>query len=335
MDELTLRPYRSGDEVGILASFNLVFREVCGPSYVDRDLATWRWQFADNPAGKRIHLAVAADGTIAAQYAALPVRAVTPNGPTVFCQIVDSFVHPAYRQGLKRPGLFAITARAALEEWVAAGDGLFFGMPVETARKMSVRFLGYTTWRSVDYLARDAGAGADAGPGGLEVSRVERPSADVDALAQRVATEKGMCTVRTAAHLAWRYQRCPTGCYELVEARRAGQLAGVMVLRPVHELVASACTIAELVVPRADAEALDALLACATRRARELGRRQVMALFPPQSYEGGALHARGFETEPSAATFFRSIGCRLAQPGLDFVQVGERWWYTLGDFDLV
>ena len=61
---LTIRPYEAGDEAAILSTFNLVFREVCGPDYVDRTLAQWRWAYPDNPAGHRISLAVAEDGTL-------------------------------------------------------------------------------------------------------------------------------------------------------------------------------------------------------------------------------------------------------------------------------
>jgi hypothetical protein len=59
---LVIRPYRPGDEHAILRTFNLVFREVCGPGYVDRTLAQWRWAWLDNPIGHRISLAVADDG---------------------------------------------------------------------------------------------------------------------------------------------------------------------------------------------------------------------------------------------------------------------------------
>ncbi|HLU40580.1 MAG TPA: hypothetical protein VK081_14440, partial [Planctomycetota bacterium] len=87
MDSLVVRPYEPGDEHAILRSFNLVFGEMGGEGYVDRDLAAWRWAYLDNPAGMRVHVAVAPDGTIAGHYAALPVRAVTSVGPTVFAQI--------------------------------------------------------------------------------------------------------------------------------------------------------------------------------------------------------------------------------------------------------
>src|SRR5690606_32974041 len=209
------------------------------------------------------------------------------------------------------------------------------GMPVENARRMSVRFLGYTTLRSVDYLCRASDQGSDVPPAGVELLRVDRPSPDIDDRAAEHAAEKGCTNLRTATYLAWRYARCPSGCYESWEARRAGRLVGFAVLRPVHDLLPQSCTIAELLTRSGDGEALDALVACATARARAHGRRRILAVFPPQAREAGALHDRGFESEPSARTFFRSIGCRLAQPGLTFSEVGQRWWYTLGDFDLV
>lgn len=183
MDDLTVWLYAPGDEHAILTSFNAVFREVCGPTYVDRTLDHWRWQYADNPAGIRAHVAMTKDGICAAHYAALPVRAVTPRGPTVFSQIVDSFVLQRFRQGLKRPGLFVGTAVPAMEHWLSLGDAMFHGMPVEDARRMSVRFMGYTTWRSIDYLVRDAREGGDAVPSGIAIAAVAKVSPDADGLA--------------------------------------------------------------------------------------------------------------------------------------------------------
>ena len=78
--ELEIRKYRPGDEGAILDTFNLVFREVCGAGYVDRTMAQWQWQYRDNPQGNRIWLAVAADGTVAAQYAGVPLLVDTPWG---------------------------------------------------------------------------------------------------------------------------------------------------------------------------------------------------------------------------------------------------------------
>ena len=107
--ELEIRKYRPGDEGAILDTFNLVFREVCGAGYVDRTMAQWQWQYRDNPQGNRIWLAVAADGTVAAQYAGVPLLVDTPWGAKTFVHCVDSMTHPDWRQGLKRKGLFVLT----------------------------------------------------------------------------------------------------------------------------------------------------------------------------------------------------------------------------------
>ena len=45
-EDLTIRLYQDGDEHKILETFNLVFREVCGPEYVDRTLEQWQWAYA-------------------------------------------------------------------------------------------------------------------------------------------------------------------------------------------------------------------------------------------------------------------------------------------------
>ncbi len=86
LPDLTIRPYRPGDEVGILATFNRVFREVCGEGYVDRTLAQWLWQYIDNPAGYRMSLAAAPDGTIAeiagADGSVTPLPRFTTTPPT-------------------------------------------------------------------------------------------------------------------------------------------------------------------------------------------------------------------------------------------------------------
>ncbi|MEC8653018.1 MAG: hypothetical protein VXY92_10690, partial [Planctomycetota bacterium] len=106
---LTIRPYEAGDEDAILRTFNLVFREVCGPDYVDRTLAQWRWAYPANPAGHRISLAVADDGTVASQYAGMPMRYDTPWGEQLLIHCVDSMTHPRWRQGLKAKSLFVET----------------------------------------------------------------------------------------------------------------------------------------------------------------------------------------------------------------------------------
>src|SRR5258705_294355 len=167
-----LRPYRPGDEAAILKTFNVVFRAVCGPTYTDRGLEFWRWEFGAHEHGHRIALAVLDDGTVAAQYAGVPLQVHTSFGPKVFVHIVDSFVHPEHRKGLKKPGLFVETAQPWFEDCRARGDAVLYGYPVATAERIGQRYLEYHRLRVVDYLCRDANAGNIAVPGAILVERV-------------------------------------------------------------------------------------------------------------------------------------------------------------------
>lgn len=335
LTELEIRPYRDGDGPAILAAFNDVFRATNGPGYVERTLEEWRWLFLENPAGHRIHAAWTEDGVCAAQYAALPVRARTPAGETTFCQIVDSFVRPEFRAGLKRPGLFIGTAREALAAWCARGDGLFWGLPVPQAKRISIRFLDYVEWRPLEYLCRPVEDGDVARPGGIELRKVSVLGSELAALGGSVLERQAVVQLRDAAYLNWRYGRRPGRPYELYEGRRNGTVQGFVALRVEHELVPGACSLAELLVQPGDEEMLDALLGVATERARARGRGELLAVFPPESAEANGLLARGFHVVPSERTHYRSIGVRLEQSGLTLDALERGWWYSLGDSDLV
>ena len=332
--EPVIREYRPGDEHGILASFNVVFREVCGPGYQDRDLAFWRWLFEQNPAGRRITVAVAPDGTIAAHYAGIPYVMQTLFGDCVFGQGVDSFVHPRFRAGLKKPGLFVETAIPWFADAEARGDAVIYGYPVPVAERIGARALGYTHVRVVNYLCRDVARPALA-PANVPVEAVRAVPADIEALRVRCERGKGCAIRRDARYLEWRYLRCPGEPYVLLAARRAGALCGLAALRPVHELVPGACGIADWLVPPEDGETADALVAAAAEHARAAGRSVLLAVFPDPAPEHGLFRARGFEVRPSSQWLERRLMHRSFDARMTTAWLAEHWWYTLGDSDLV
>lgn len=332
---VVIRPYRDGDEGGIVDTFNRVFREVCGEGYVDRALPFWAWEFRDRGAGRRISLAAAPDGRIAAQYAGVPLRTRTEFGDTVFVHIVDSFVHPEFRAGLKRPGLFVETALPWFDDCHARGDAVLFGYPVPTAERIGQRYLGYDRLRVVDYLCRDAGAGDIAGPQDVEVERMLVLGDEVDVLTATFLADKRCTTVRDRAYLQWRYLDVPQSPYELWGARRHGELVGLLALRPKHELVPDSTCIADLLTKTGDEPAVDALLALATRRARHANRATLMTIFAEPSVEHAQLRARGFAVVPSAQWLERRLTHRIYHPRITTPWLLEHWWYTLGDTDLV
>lgn len=335
MTEVAIRWYRPGDEHAILQTFNLVFRDVCGPGYLDRTLEQWRWAFLQNPAGHRISLAVAADGTVASQYAGMPMFCDTPWGERRFVHCVDSMTHPAYRSGLKTKSLFVETCMPFWAHCREIGDALFYGFPVDAAFRIGQRYLKYVMMTVIDYLIRPAAAGALPMPSGLEVQAVAAVPPDIGGLYELVRADKRCLVRRDYRYLLWRYLQNPARAdYELWTVRRSGRLAGLMVCKPGGGLVPDAATIVDWLVPEHDAAAAEALLAAAVRRQQEAGKQRLMTVLPPWSHESRALQQRGFVWTPSANWLQRRLVHNICIPQVTPEFLAEHWWYTLGDTDL-
>lgn len=332
---VTIRPYRPGDEHAILATFNLVFRAVCGPGYVDRTLEQWRWAYLDNPAGHRISLAVADDGTIASQYAGMPMLYDTPWGGQRFVHCVDSMTHPDWRQGLRAKSLFVETCLPFWAHSRAIGDALFYGFPVDAAFRIGQRYLDYEMMTIVDYLIRDRTAPPLPAPGGLDVQKVGAVPPDIGGLYDVVRAEKACLLRRDYRYVAWRYVDNPARAdYELWTVRRSGRLAGLLVLKPGSGLAPDAATIVDWLVSEHDAAAGEALLAVAVRRQHEEQKERLLAVFPPWSAEHRTLVARGFALVPSATWLQRRLIHNICKPQITPAFLAQNWWYTLGDSDL-
>ncbi len=335
--DLTIRSYQPGDEAQILATFNRVFREVCGEGFVDRTLEQWRWQYLENPMGHRMSLAVAPDGTVVSQYAGVPVLADTAFGEQTFVHCVDSMTHPDWRKGLKRPGIFVLTGWPFSAHSRQIGDAVLYGFPVEMAERIGRKYLEYHFLRVIDFLARDAAQGALPLPAGLRVERVTAVPDDVAALYARMRAGKQCLLRRDRRYLHWRYVQNPSRAdYELWTVRDAGgSLRALGVLRPIHELAPDSCTLADLVVAGDDAPALDGLLHVLTAQAGERGRQRALVVLPEQSPEAAHLRGRGFTTLPSRNWLERRLVYLITGSPITEEFLAEQWWYTLGDSDLV
>lgn len=332
--ELTIRRYRPGDERQILATFNRVFREVCGEGFVDRTMEQWTWQYVDNPAGWRMSLAVAGDGTIVSQYAGVPMFVDSPWGELRFVHCVDSMTHPDWRQGLKRPGIFVVTGLPFSAWSRRIGDAVLYGFPVDVAWRIGSRYLEYHFLRIIDFLLREPAAGVVAAPAGVELERVDAIPADVDALYAAVRGEKQLLLRRNLGYLDWRYVQNPArGDYELWTARVGGELRGFMVLKPKGALVPDGATVVDWLCRERDEDAAQALLHAATRRAAE-ERRTLLAVFPEWSHEWRRFEQAGFVKRPSKDWLERRLVFLITGTPITEDALREQWWYSLGDSDL-
>lgn len=339
MAEIEFREYQDDDEHGILETFNQTFAASWGEGYVDRSVEHWSWLYRDNPAGHRIMLGVDREsGKIACQYAGIPMRVRGPDGAELsFFHAVDSMVHPDYRQGLRKRGLFLEVAERYFERFGGAEDHLGFGYPIRPAWRIGERFLGYRLVRTLDFYVRNVEE--LAAPPALEASVLSMRDGggvedrELDALFEKLGPQHACVTIKDARYLRWRYGAAAPSEYFLALARREGEAVGWWMLRAEGGLVPDAATIGDFLAPD-DTDVHGALLAASLAFAHEHTCAQLVAVTNPQLPFGRALAASGFAERPSSEWFERKLGSRDWTSGLSQEWLAENWSYCLGDSDL-
>ncbi len=334
-DDIEIRAYRPGDEQRILDAFNLVFRETCGPAYVDRTMEHWAWQYLRNPLGNRIMLAVAGDGTVASQYAGVPMLADTPWGPQRFVHCVDSMTHPSYRQGLQKQALFTQVGARYGDDCLVVGEAMCFGLPVDMAFRIGQRYLQYHMMRTIDFLVRDRATPPPEHDASIRCERAEKLPPDLEGLWAAVRADKECLVRKDRAYLQWRYADHPErSAYEFWTARTGERLRGMLVMRREQGLVPDGAVIVDWIVPEGDTATSAALIAAASQRQSELGRQRLITVVPPWSAEHAMFAQHGFVCTPSSQWMQRRMvhGIHLASLTPDYL--ASHWWYMLGDTDL-
>lgn len=254
---VVIRPYQPGDEAAINRGFNRAFG-------LQRPLEEWRWKFAAGPGEHSIHLALAPDGEVVAQFAALAVRVRVGERTVVAGHSVDAFC--LRRSGLARRGLFArLAERFYAERCGAGGLAFLFGFPGERHLELGRAQLGYASPVPVPVWRR----GLEEARRGWSRHRLREgfDPAAVDDLWRRAADRHPFSAVRDAAWLGRRYTGRPGVDYLHLGAFRHGRADAWAVLR----LDGPVARWAELLWDGRDRRALAVLDAEAVRRAREAG----------------------------------------------------------------
>ena len=328
MSEYEFRAYRPGDEEGILASFNRVFSED-DPTFQPRQMSDWRWAYTDNPGGIRVFVAMHGE-TVAAHYASQPSRVWIEGEERIFAQIIDSFVHPEHRKGLKRPGLFVQTAIDMLDEFCGPDKDLVtYGWPIEEAWRMGKRFLRYELVRSQLILSRPPGEGSAELPAGVEV--LDRWSDDVRDLWQRASESWGASIIRDAAYLNWRFCDNPRHDYTRVVLRDGDRLRGSLVFRVAPWPLPGSGLVMDWLVPEGDAEAGELLHEAALALGRAQGAHNLLAIFPEWSAWFRRFQDHGWLGRPS--DYLMSGRKNAPQHTMEWLR--DHWWYQFAEMDLV
>ena len=330
--EYLVREYEPGDEEAILASFNRVFAEV-EPGFVPRTLPEWRWRYRENPSGLRIFLALTPEGEVISQFAGIPQRALLEGRPAHFSQGVDSFTHPRFRRGLKRPGYFVLTAWPYVEHYSGpppGGDTMMWGLPVWQAWRIGKRFLQEELVRTQLKLVLRPGRFRPAPAPGVEVEEVARFPAELDPWFPRAAAPHAAIAVRDSAQLDWRFTRHPTRRYAVGLARRGRELLGYAVYRRGSFDGEESGLVCDWLTLPGQPAAAAALRQWLQDRARAEGEERLTALFPDTAPEWLDFQRAGYTVRPTryfmvARSFVEHYSVRWFH---------RSWYYTLGETDL-
>jgi hypothetical protein len=330
MTDLTIRPFRPGDEAGLLAGHNQIFPP--------RSRAHWDWKFRDNPTGQ-IHIMVAEHATagLVGAYVTLPAPFVIEGRRRLVGQCVDLWVLPEHRRAGPRPGLFVNLALAHYEAWGGKAEhqnSFHHGWPIATWR-IGQKYLRYEMVRDWDFLFREMPAGGfrpRAVAAELQVRAVARFDADTDALWAEFAQTTQLAAIRDSRQLNWRYADAHDQTYELFECRetRTNRLRGIAVMARRDFALANTFLIVDWLVPADDHDATAALVATAERRANELGTAALATLF--QHRDPRFLHFQRLGFLVFGTIYFQVV-IPFDTHETQFFK--EQWYHTLGDSDLV
>lgn len=332
---LTLRPLLPDEDEAALRCHNEVFA-AAPTGQPPRSLAHWRWKFLQNPTGRlQQMLAVHPAAGVVGVYAAWPVPVTIGGRRSFAAQAVDHCVRPAWLRHGGDAGLFAHLGHAFLDRWLGTGDdqALFvYGLPVAGWRS-GARHLGWQIVRDWDMTFRELSAGTPprAVPGELEVRRVPRFDAACDGLFARLEPGFGVATVRDSRWLNWRYADHPERRYVLHECRERanGALRGVCVSVVGDVLRPHTTYLVDWLQSADDDAAMTAMLAAVEAQAQQDGTGLVASVWNPMDPRFLAMQDHGYRVR--GTPWFLAIASATYDP----VFFREKWYFTLGDSDLL
>jgi hypothetical protein len=311
------RPYRAGDEQGILRLFHLTFRQ-------DKSPGRWRWEFIDNPCGiTNVSVLEHAGAGIVGHYAGIVVPFHIEGDVVRAAQGADLMIHPRFRTH----EAFARLVREYLRLSRAQGILLHYGFNERAVARSHRRLFGATLVPVSEWACPIRGDARDVPPSGARrIVQTDAFDARADLLWERVKTHYPCAVVRDRRYLAWRYDRRSDREYTLWELResRTDALAALAVLGA-HE---SDGLLLELLADPTDHDAVTALLRWAVIHAAASGKRRVLAWLSGDQLQACA-RTVGFQ--PLAPRFYLDLLNPDRSMSLETLRA---FHYTLGDYDV-
>lgn len=328
------RPYRPGDEHGILALRRVAFGNL---DPVRLSMAAWRWQFRDNPAGPPFIRLAECRGRIVAQYAVIPMRVTVDGCERTLAFSCDTMTHPAFQ----RRGLFSLLAGAVYRDMEEhSGIKGVFGFPNRASMPGFVKNLGWSPIASLPPWVTPAnplgafvrpGLDFDHGGGRFSLSPAREFCRAHDELWKSHRPQRGAALVRDSGYLSWRYPSIPDFGYKIFLIKGGGETAGHLVLRPLKINGIPILALADVFPVHFLSPGLLSLL---RKMAAGEGATSLAALFAPAQYR--LARSLGFIPAPKRLSpkIFELAG--RFYPGEPECLTDSRGWsVSFGDTDIV
>ncbi len=351
----TARPYREGDEKGILDLWKAVYPE---RTYIPGEwLKWWRWLYRDNPRGMGVIAVADAEGKIVSHAAEIPLMMKIGSAEVLTGIALDAMTHPDFR----RQGTLAALVDLRRQEGEKRGIRATYGFrnkyayPYPGLASRLVMFDGATIQKvflAVDWkaalrtqtgngllraLGPAAGRLADAVvfrprearcPEGLSIRPVERFDEQADRFWARISERNRVMVVRDQQYLNWRYADPPHRRYTRLVASRAGDMAGFAVFSCGEvEGTTIGCIVDVLAESGRVAEGL---VAAAVARCREEKAALVWSARMAGTPLARAFRRQGFISAPRSKSIVvkgwtnsPDLAAELREPGNWFLQMGD------------
>jgi len=326
-----IRKYEAADRARVLDLVNRVFGAAF-EHYEPKTEAWWRWKFDSCPGGHWGVVAEDENGQLVGFFPGLVFEVNVEGEPRLFAQTVDTVVDPAFRGGLKKPGLFVRIGQAYVSTNAAPDRAVVtYGLPIPNAYRIGARFIDYWMLRAQSALALRSDAKLPPADPALVVQSVDTFGEDVAALAARTF-DRSTCVVRRDTRwMNWRFPTVADDPYRRLQVRhrQSGELLANFVWRDAHFLGRDVVAIVDAIVPpgerAAHAAAIRTMLAWAGERKRDL-----VTIGAPSSKWFASLIDFGFRIEP---TLYAMVARCYAD--VEPAYLRERWHYTLADLDIL
>lgn len=343
--KIKIRPYRRGDEHGIVDLFGRCFgREI--------SLAHWQWKMKSCSADYE-NIWVAMDrNRYVGQYTGIPFDAWIRGRRRPAIAPVDAMVDPEMR----RRGILTRMVNHAHENWHRAGVYFAVGLPNEQwgsrttalgwvplfplrwqlrilrpesvlARRLGIESLARLT--PVGAFSRRLLGRATADPD-ICVQGVHEAHRNLDVIANDARRPEAIHLVRGSTWVERRYLRCPSANYHVVLAKRGDDPVGYAVFS-LRGSTSVQATLTEVTTKNDDQAAYFTLVKDVERRCLEARADVIRTLSVPGTINFQRLSRCGF-LSGRAAFMLQYVPL---QPEMQAMRRLENWHFEGGDFDVV